>query len=254
MPAAALGVNALLFTVFALHHSVMARSGAKAWLTRVVPPALERSVYVWIASLIFIATCALWRDIPSCSMTCPGPRRVRAWRCRRWGVWLTLRSAGVIDPLELAGIRQVARPRAPALVQGVRAIPPGAAPDLLRVGADDVRRAADDRHSAQFRRDQHGVPDDRHPFRRTVAHRSVRRRVSGLSAARGGGWCRDLVRGGGIRIRSRHGRIPGVRVRADLRGPVGRSPGQTGRRSTRSGPAAPQPRLDPLSSAFRHSS
>jgi methanethiol S-methyltransferase len=30
-----------------------------------------------------------------------------------WGVWLTLRSAGVIDPLELAGIRQVLGPVRP---------------------------------------------------------------------------------------------------------------------------------------------
>jgi len=105
--AAALGVNAILFTVFALHHSVMARSGAKAWLTRVVPPALERSVYVWIASLIFGATCALWRDIPVVLYDVPWPAKGACLTLQGWGVWLTLRSAGVIDPLELAGIRQV---------------------------------------------------------------------------------------------------------------------------------------------------
>ena len=42
--------NVVLFTVFALHHSIMARTGAKAWITRLLPPDLERSVYVWIAS------------------------------------------------------------------------------------------------------------------------------------------------------------------------------------------------------------
>jgi methanethiol S-methyltransferase len=104
---AALGVNALLFTIFALHHSVMARSGAKAWLTRVVPPALERSVYVWIASVIFIATCAFWRDIPLVLYDVPWPEKGACLALQGWGVWLTLRSAGIIDPLELAGIRQV---------------------------------------------------------------------------------------------------------------------------------------------------
>ena len=37
--AAALAWNAALFTAFALHHSLMARAAAKAWLTRLVPAA-----------------------------------------------------------------------------------------------------------------------------------------------------------------------------------------------------------------------
>jgi methanethiol S-methyltransferase len=105
--AAALAFNALLFTIFALHHSVMARSGAKAWLTRIVPPALERSIYVWIASVIFILTCAAWREIPVVLYDVPWPAKGACLALQGWGVWLTLRSAGVIDPLELAGIRQV---------------------------------------------------------------------------------------------------------------------------------------------------
>jgi methanethiol S-methyltransferase len=105
--AAALAVNALLFTIFALHHSVMARSGAKVWLTRVVPPALERSVYVWIASILFVLTCAAWREIPVVLYDVPWPAKGACLALQAWGVWLTVRSARVIDPLELAGIRQV---------------------------------------------------------------------------------------------------------------------------------------------------
>ena len=48
--------NVLLFSVFAMHHSVMARTGAKAWITRMLPPRLERTVYVWIASVLFLAS------------------------------------------------------------------------------------------------------------------------------------------------------------------------------------------------------
>ena len=105
--ATALLVNALLFTVFALHHSLMARTGAKRWLTRVVPPALERSTYVWIASVAFILTCAWWREIAVVLYDVPWPWQGACRGLQLWGVWLTLRSAGVIDPLELAGIRQV---------------------------------------------------------------------------------------------------------------------------------------------------
>ena len=105
--AVALAVNALLFTISALHHSVMARSGAKVWLTRVVPPALERSAYVWIASVVFMLTCAAWREIPVVLYDVPWPAKGASLALQGWGIWLTVRSAGVIDPLELAGIRQV---------------------------------------------------------------------------------------------------------------------------------------------------
>jgi methanethiol S-methyltransferase len=100
-------VNSLLFTVFALHHSVMARTGAKRRLARVVPPPLERSMYVWIASLLFILTCAAWQPIPIVLYDVPWPWRGACLATQISGVWLTARAARLIDPLELAGIRQV---------------------------------------------------------------------------------------------------------------------------------------------------
>ncbi len=109
----ALAANALLFTIFALHHSIMARSGAKQWLMLRVAPALERSVYVWIASVLFMLTCAAWREIPVVLYDVPWPAKGACLVLQGWGVWLTLRSAGVIDPLELAGIRQVLGPMRP---------------------------------------------------------------------------------------------------------------------------------------------
>ena len=41
-----------------------ARTGAKAWVARVVGADLERSVYVWIASLLYLAVCLLWQPLP----------------------------------------------------------------------------------------------------------------------------------------------------------------------------------------------
>lgn len=106
-------VDLVLFTAFALHHSVLARSGAKRWLTRLVPPHLERSLYVWVASLLFIAVCALWQDVPGALYRHAGLSAVPHWMAVTAGVWLTARSAAVIDPLELAGIRHAARSAAP---------------------------------------------------------------------------------------------------------------------------------------------
>ena len=99
-------VDLALFGVFALHHSVLARSGAKRWLVRRVPPHLERSLYVWVASLLFVAVCALWQDVPGDVYRHAGLVAVPHWIAVTLGAWLTVRSAGVIDPLDLAGIRQ----------------------------------------------------------------------------------------------------------------------------------------------------
>ncbi len=98
--------NIVLFTVFALHHSLMARSGAKAWLMRIVPPDLERAAYVWIASVLFLAVCWLWRPLPGVIWSAGG---VAFWilsAIQLLGVWLTLRAARIVGVWELAGVKQ----------------------------------------------------------------------------------------------------------------------------------------------------
>ena len=98
--------NIMLFTIFALHHSIMARTGAKAWITRLVPPDLERSVYVWIASLLFLAVCWLWQPLPGMVWNVYG---VPAWvlsSIQLIGVGLTLHAARIVGVWELAGVQQ----------------------------------------------------------------------------------------------------------------------------------------------------
>lgn len=98
--------NAILFTIFAMHHSLMARTGAKAWITRLVPTELERSVYVWIASLLFLAVCWLWRPLPGMMWDSDGALVWLLLLVQGVGVWLTIRAAGMISVFELAGVRQ----------------------------------------------------------------------------------------------------------------------------------------------------
>jgi methanethiol S-methyltransferase len=103
-----LAVDALLFSVFALHHSVFAREDVKAAIARIVPAEMVRSVYVWIASLLLIAVCVLWRPVGGELYQQSGVAAIGHSLVQLAGVWLIVRSVRAIDPLELAGIRQAA--------------------------------------------------------------------------------------------------------------------------------------------------
>ena len=97
--------NVVLFTVFALHHSVMARTGAKAWIARRLPPNLERSVYVWAASVLFLAVCWLWRPLPGVIWQVRGPG-LALYVAQLFGVVLTIAAARLVGVWELAGVTQ----------------------------------------------------------------------------------------------------------------------------------------------------
>ena len=98
-------LNALLFTAFALHHSIMARTGARAWISRTFGGQLERSVYVWIASLLFLAVCWMWRPLPDVIWETRGPG-VILYIAQAFGVALTIAAARIVGIWELAGVTQ----------------------------------------------------------------------------------------------------------------------------------------------------
>src|SRR3982751_4102638 len=62
-PLTAAIIDIALIALFGLQHSVMARPAFKAKWTRVVPPALERSVYVLAASIALMILFLNWRPI-----------------------------------------------------------------------------------------------------------------------------------------------------------------------------------------------
>jgi methanethiol S-methyltransferase len=98
--------NVALFTIFALHHSLFARERIRAEIRRLAGP-LERSVYVWIASVLFIVVCAAWAPVAGVMWRIEGAGAWALGVLQLLGVWLTLGGAAVIDVFDLAGVRQL---------------------------------------------------------------------------------------------------------------------------------------------------
>jgi protein-S-isoprenylcysteine O-methyltransferase Ste14 len=101
----AVAVNAVLFSVFALHHSLFARPSVKQAMTSLVAERLQRAVYVWIASLLFIGVLLTWREVGGLVYRTSGVQAVLQTAIQLIGVWLIAGAVRAIDPLELAGIR-----------------------------------------------------------------------------------------------------------------------------------------------------
>ena len=104
-PFTALGIDILLLSIFAMHHSVFARERVKTRLARAIPGPLLRAVYVWTASVLLILVCRLWRPIGGSVFDVTGVRVFLHAAVQLAGVGLIARAAAGIDPLELAGIR-----------------------------------------------------------------------------------------------------------------------------------------------------
>src|SRR5215467_6276820 len=103
---AAMAVDAVLFTLFALHHSVFAREPVKRWMSHTVPEPLLRSLYVWLASLLLIATCAAWQPVGGELYHHTGVLAAAHGALQLAGAAIIVQSVRAIDALELAGIHQ----------------------------------------------------------------------------------------------------------------------------------------------------
>ena len=101
-------VNLIVLTVFALQHSVMARPAFKRWWTRFVPPAIERSTYVLLATLALILILWQWRPIPAVVWQITDPTLAMVvLGVSFFGWFLVLLSTFLINHFELFGLHQV---------------------------------------------------------------------------------------------------------------------------------------------------
>jgi protein-S-isoprenylcysteine O-methyltransferase Ste14 len=106
-------INALitdltLLSLFAIQHSVMARPGFNKWWIPIVGPAIERSIYVLLASLILILLYWKWQPIEGVVWQIEN-MVVKTILYSLFGIgWLiVLLSTFMINHFELFGLKQV---------------------------------------------------------------------------------------------------------------------------------------------------
>jgi len=104
----AFAVDVLLLGLFAVPHSVMARQGFKRQWTRLIPPAVERSTFVLVSSLLLGLLFWQWRPISSVLWEVANPIGRSVLQAVFWAGWvLVLVSTFLINHFDLFGLRPV---------------------------------------------------------------------------------------------------------------------------------------------------
>lgn len=100
-------IDMALLGIFAIQHSVMARSAFKRWWIRIVPASCERSTYVLISSLLLFLTFWQWRPIDTTIWRVEGVAAAILTAVFWIGAAVALTSTFQIDHFALFGLRQV---------------------------------------------------------------------------------------------------------------------------------------------------
>lgn len=104
----AIVVDLLLLSLFGIQHSGMARRAFKKFWTRIVPPQIERSTFVFATNLVLALLMWKWQGLDYAVWDVQTP----AFRAIIWGLfalgWLILLlSTFVVSHTDLFGLRQV---------------------------------------------------------------------------------------------------------------------------------------------------
>lgn len=104
-------INVGWLLLFGLQHSIMARPGFKAMLTKVIPPALERSTYVLMTALVIFVMILYWRPMPDLVWQVEADWARTLVEAIYWlGILFTFAATNMIDGAHLMGIKQSFRP------------------------------------------------------------------------------------------------------------------------------------------------
>jgi len=100
-------IDIALIALFGLQHSVMARQGFKRWWTRIIPPPIERSVFVLAASVALIILFYGWRPINYVVWDISNPVLHSLIWLVFWTGWgMVLLSTFLINHFDLFGLQQ----------------------------------------------------------------------------------------------------------------------------------------------------
>ncbi|QDT70435.1 NnrU protein [Planctomycetes bacterium MalM25] len=103
----ALAVNLGIVLLFAVQHTIMARSRFKQWWTRIIPAGLERSTFVLITAAILSLLLWQWRPIPGDLWNIQQPVIAGLLRgLMLLGALTVLHTTFLIDHWDLVGLRQ----------------------------------------------------------------------------------------------------------------------------------------------------
>jgi len=106
-PIPALIVNLGLVALFGIQHSVMARPGFKQALTKVVPAASERALYVLGSVIVLWAIFAFWQPMPSVVWSASSEWLVYAlWGLFFAGWGIVFIATWLLNHFELFGLQQ----------------------------------------------------------------------------------------------------------------------------------------------------
>jgi len=101
-------VNIALLGLFAVQHTIMARTAFKKWLTKVIPEQVERSTFVLASSLLLALLYWQWRPMLGVIWSVDNPTGRAILFGLFWLGWGTvLFSSFIINHFDLFGLRQV---------------------------------------------------------------------------------------------------------------------------------------------------
>lgn len=127
---AALLINVGLMVLWGLPHSLLARRWFKQRWTRVVPHAVERSIYMLQAGLLMLLLIWQWREMPGIVWQVDNPvGQALLWGLFGLGWMIAFISTLLINHFELTGLQQTW-----AHLRGRKAVPPAfRTPFLYRI-------------------------------------------------------------------------------------------------------------------------
>lgn len=100
-------VNCGILGLFGVQHTIMARLWFKRWWTRIVAPAIERSIFVLVTCAILVLLMTQWRVVPDVVWSVEDPVWSTALTAVAFGGWgLVLLATFLIDHFSLFGLRQ----------------------------------------------------------------------------------------------------------------------------------------------------